>query len=530
MKEKIMPKCLVAILFIVYFCLGIFLYKDYGISTDEPDERHSVFTNIKYVLDTFGIDALSGANGDLENYIYKYYGVAMQIPPAIAEGVMGFPDGPEIWHIRHLWTFIVCFIGYICFYLMCHEILKSRWMSLIGTAMLALYPRFFAEQFYNIKDMMFVAMFIMSMYATIRLRESNYSVVWVVLFSIITALTTNVRIVGAIFPIILLGYLFLIWILKRCKVKHEECETRIFRTSLLLIVCYIILYIAFMPILWKNPVQEMIAVFSRFADYDVWSGTIVFAGKIINNKGIPWYYIPVWLLISIPVWYLILFVVSIVVTSTALIKKIKKSRKLDITIILRNKYTIFVFFVGFFPWLATVIVQSTLYNGWRHCYFILPSIIFVTISGLSYVWKHYKTKRVFKGSIAAVIIIGLLVQGGWIINNHPYEMVYFNSVSRKWADCFDRDYWHLSVVNCSRYILEHDTANEITIQAPNDIFLKMLSKEEKKRISIVEDNPMYYIDTYRGKTGNGNTMQGYLDWYSISINGYRIATIYKRQN
>ena len=79
-KQKIVQKTFVLFLFIAYFVLGIFIYRDYGISTDEPNERESTFRNIKYVLDTFDIDTLHGADGDLENYRDRYYGVAYGFP------------------------------------------------------------------------------------------------------------------------------------------------------------------------------------------------------------------------------------------------------------------------------------------------------------------------------------------------------------------------------------------------------------------------------------------------------------------
>lgn len=530
MKQKEMQKYLVLALFLAYLFMGLFLFKDYGISTDEPDERQSTFTNIKYALDTVGIEALDGADGDLENYIYKYYGIAMQVPPAIAEWAMGFPDGAETWLVRHLWTFLVCFCGYVCFYLMCQEIFEKRWLSLLGTAMIALYPRFFAEQFYNIKDMIFTAMVMISMFVTVKLIESKYAVGWTIVFAVVTALTTNVRIVGAIFPVLFLGYLWLIGILHRCKIETKEYDKHILRTSLLTIVIYAIIYVVLMPILWKNPLQEIIAVFTRFSDYDVWSGNIVFMGKIISGTEIPWYYIPIWLLISLPIWYILLFVLVIGIIGYALAKSIKRKGKFEISVLFRNKYILWAALVGFLPWFATVVMGSTLYNGWRHCYFILPPIVFLIVGGLSYIWKHYETVKVLKKGIMAIAALGLLVQCCWIVKNHPYEMVYLNPAARSSADQFDRDYWNVSMVELSKYILANDDSPQITIQAPNAIFMRFLSKEERERIILEKENPMYYIDTYRGKTGNDNTMEGYEENYSITVDNYRIATVYKKQN
>lgn len=528
MKQEWRQKGLIIILFGIYFMAGILMYKDYGISTDEPDERESTFTNLKYAMDTLGIDGLDGANGDLENYDYRYYGVAMQIPPTLAEWARNFPGWIASYHMRHLWTFLVCFFGYLCFYLMCRELLKSRWLSLAGTAMIALYPRFYAEQFYNIKDMIFVSMVMVSMYMTVMVIESRYSVIWTLLFAITAALTTNVRIVGIIFPFLLLGYLWLTGFINRYGKNTEEKSSHIVRTSILTLAGYLATYIGFMPILWKHPLKEMLAVFTKFSDYDAWNGTIVFMGNIIGGDDIPWFYVPVWLLISLPVWYLLLILLAVIVLGFTFIRKWKRHEKFQISGLLQNKYILWAFLIIVLPWAATVIMHSTLYNAWRHFYFILPPIVFLILNALKYLQNHLKDSIVRLG-VPIVLICGLFVQTGWIIRNHPYEMVYLNAVSRKWGAKFDRDYWHLTNLELCRYILEKDDGETITLGAASDRFLLLLSDEEKERISM-EDNPMYYLETYRGKTGNGNEMEGYEDWYSITIDGYRIATVFKKKS
>lgn len=527
MRREWVQKLLIVILFGAYFMMGILTYKDYGISTDEPDERETTFTNIKYVMDTLGIDGLEGANGDLENYDYRYYGIAMQVPPALVEWAKDFPGGAAIYHMRHLWTFMVCFLGYVCFYLMCREILKSRWLSLAGTAMIAFYPRFFAEQFYNIKDMIFVSMVMVSMYMTVRVIESKCSVFWTLLFAVVTALTTNVRIVGVIFPVLLLGYLWLTQLLNQCKQNTGEESHHVVRTSILVVVGYWAAYVASMPILWKNPIKGTLAVFTKFSDYDGWNGTIVFMGRIIGGDEIPWYYIPVWLLISLPVWYLVLLVLAAAVFAFAWIRKIKRKEKIQINILFHNKYVFWAFLIGFLPWFATVLARSTLYNAWRHCYFILPPMVLIVLSALSRLRNNLRGNLVRVGLPLAMVFC-LTLQVCWIIKNHPYEMVYLNAASRKLGADFDRDYWHLANLRLCRYILEKDDSETITLGAASDRFLLLLSDEEKGRISM-EDDPMYYLESYRGKTGSGSKMEGYEDYYSITVDGYRIATIFKKK-
>ena len=44
------------------------------------------------------------------------------------------------------------------------------------------------------------------------------------------------------------------------------------------------------------------------------------------------------------------------------------------------------------PILAVIMLNSTLYNGWRHMYFIYPGIIIITLLGVDLLIKNIKNK------------------------------------------------------------------------------------------------------------------------------------------
>lgn len=521
MKRDLLQKGFILLFFILLLVLGICLFRDYGISTDEPRERESTFLNLNYVLEMV---KNTPDRENFEDYSDKYYGVAMQVIPAVIEVLLGLGE-PDVFLLRHLWTFLVCFVGYICFYLLCRKINLSRSLSLLGTVMICLYPRFFAEQFYNIKDMMFTAMVMISMFCTVMVIEKSYSVLWTAVFSIAAALTTNVRIVGAIFPVLLLCYIWMEYLLKG---KESGKIFRALRVSLLIVALYLVTYILLMPSLWKSPFKGMVEVFLQFSNFDNWDGNIVFMGRVIKRADLPWYYIPVWLLISLPVWYWLLFLVAAGSFAVRLSRAVKGRRKITKDMFFKNKYAIWAWAIAFLPWLAMVAVHSTLYNGWRHCYFLLPPLVLLALEGLNCQWLQ-GLRRKWAGKLFMVImVLGLINQVRWIIINHPYEMVYLNAVGKHYGADFDRDYWYLANVSLSRYILDHDDSEKITIKAGNSVFLSILEKEEKARLVWEEENPTYYIESYRGKTGNCAELKGYEEYYAVIVDGYRIATVFKK--
>ena len=41
----------------------------------------------------------------------------------------------------------------------------------------------------------------------------------------------------------------------------------------------------------------------------------------------------------------------------------------------------------------------------------------------------------------------------WMIVNHPYQNIFFNNISKKYAENFELDYWGLSNIESLKYLL-----------------------------------------------------------------------------
>lgn len=74
---------LIALFFCVYFILGLFLVGNYGISTDEPNERMTMYINLNYITSLLG-KKITGIP-DLKSYVDRYYGIFLQLPTAVFE-------------------------------------------------------------------------------------------------------------------------------------------------------------------------------------------------------------------------------------------------------------------------------------------------------------------------------------------------------------------------------------------------------------------------------------------------------------
>ena len=99
---------------------GCLTFADYGFTLDEATERRSSVITYQYVLKTLLGHELRVVDTDLADHRDRYYGVALQLPLVAAEHLAHFNMAPRnIYQMRHLYTFLICWLGYVCFFFFC---------------------------------------------------------------------------------------------------------------------------------------------------------------------------------------------------------------------------------------------------------------------------------------------------------------------------------------------------------------------------------------------------------------------------
>lgn len=329
-----------------------------------------MYINLNYITTLLGKEPMDVP--ELDSYVDRYYGIFLQLPTALFE--VGHKGLDYIYHYRHLYTFCICTIGCAAFYYLCQKIFASYLIALLGTAMIAFYPRFFAEQFYNIKDMLFVAAYMLAMWSTYIVIEGNFTWKKIIFFSFMSALATNVRIVGIVFIILLIGYMWTACILE--KIYAAGYYKLTWKRTLLVNIAIIVFYFAFLilmyPVAWGKPLHTILDIFTKFSNYDDWSGSIIFMGKNFLKDRLPWYYIPIWILVSVPIWYILSFLVTGVVAVRNIISR-RREKDISIKLFFKYKYFVWSILLVAIPMGVIVLKHAALYNGWRHCYFFTSS-------------------------------------------------------------------------------------------------------------------------------------------------------------
>lgn len=518
------PKLIVVTFFCIYFFLGLFVVKDYGISWDEPTERFTSIEQYKFAISKiFSIfHYQSPLIGELmhnwqmlHGYPDRHYGTFVHWPLVVIEHITGFTqDSREIFYLRHLNTFIYFFIATICLYKIIENRFKSWKLGILAVLILLTSPRFFAESFYNNKDILFASWYMIGIFTSLWFLQTKS-----LKRAIITGAILGVAINTRIMAILLFG---LIGISSLITIKKSE----IFKIGIsiaAIIIISILTYIVTMPTAWGNELGFLVEVFQKFAHF-TWFGKTLYLNGFAEWNNIPWHYVPVYLWATTPIWYTLLFIVGIIFFIKHIIVQLNKY-----SIFSKTDFLVDLFVIGsaIVPLVAVIVLGSVVYDSWRHMYFMYLPMIYAMIYGI----HQFKTHKRFLVWISLFVIA---INTTWMIKNHPYQFLYFNPIARVNAeDNFERDYWGVVTLDNVEYILDNDNRSEIKIWK-NDYMYKhidlMLNKEEKSRFIIVKnklesDYLTHYFHNTREKSW---TEPGFEEIRSIEVDGTRAQTLYKR--
>lgn len=516
--KKSGTKIIVCLFFAAYLALGVIIFKDYGISWDEPISRTSGTIAMNYVM-----------HGDQEllTYSARYHGTAFDLFLVAIEKMLNLSENLRaLYFTRHLVTFFLFYAGAFFFYLLCKD--RFGWkMGLLGSLFLILSPRVFAHSFYNSKDIAFLAMFIISIYTLIRYLDKK-TVSRAILHALVSAILIDIRILGIIVPFFTL--IFSAGDLLAAKPKESENKNIIasFLTYAFFLICFTVL---FWPVLWSNPPYHFIKAFEMMRRYP-WYGIVLYLGNYTTSINLPWHYIPLWIVITTPVLYTACFFLGCFAATKLLLKN-------PIQFCL-NKRNDLIYLLWFFLPLATIVIfKSVLYDAWRQMFFIYPAFLILSLIGLSYLFEYIKVKfqgltyRIVNAVFILVIIFSLINTSKFMLKYHPYQNLYFNVFAGKdmkeVKNNFELDYWGLSYRKALEYILENDKDETIKICVANwpgmfNAFI--LNSDDRDRLVYVKnpEEAKYFLSNYRGHREEYPYEEEY---YSIKIGGTKIIIVYK---
>ena len=508
--------------FSVFMICGLLLVKDYGLSWDEPGQRINGMVAYEYLI-----------NGDraIFTYVNRQYGTVFELPLIFIEKLLDLKTSQQIYFMRHLVTFLFSFIGIVFFYLLCTYQFEDWKYGLLGSAFLILSPRMFAHSFYNTKDYLFMSAFIISAFTLVKFLDSR-TVKWAIVHGFTSAFLIDLRILGIMVPGLTCFFVFL-ELLKNRKDKRHVLHG--IRNAALYLATFLFFMVLLWPYLWESPFQMFVESFKHMSHYP-WKGPVLFMGEYVRSGEVPWFYIPVWMGITIPELYIAAFCIGIIVF---LFQTIKKSARVFGDGRNELMYVMWLFA----PLFLVIVLKSVLYDSWRHLFFVYPAILLFSLKGVFETFKSIKklSNPYFKktGQIVLIVLlfIGLGSTATFIVSNHPFQNVYFNSFAgkdmQKIKRNYELDYWGNSYKQALEYIVENDSRDNIVVYAatvPGEHNALLLPPKDQERIQFVKTEQQlsqadYFIGTYRWyKNGYPITAP---EVFSRSVGNAKIVVVYK---
>jgi len=492
--RELLIRSSIFVFFALLFIGGILIFGDYGMSYDEAHERSNGRLQVAYSINYLSHVRTPDMDRFRTNYGDRYYGIGLQIPQVFLEawcfGQTGNEAGRSIWLLRHMFNWCYFYLAAIFLYLLGKRLWQHRGYALLAVVLLLACPRIFTEAFVGVKDGGFLASMIIAMYFYVRFLDRPG---WRsgLLLGLFAGFATAVRFLAVEYMLLIMLFMFLRLLAERKFLRVELVGVGVALMSYCL--CVFSLY----PLAWGH-VFTFFPEMLRYMSHHPWGGSQLFMGAIYRGSNIPWYYLPVWLGVSIPLILQLVALFGLVLLACQagrglLARNISPAIMVKITLVL----------MVVLPVAAVMIMHSTLYSGWRQFYFLWLPLVLASVYGLKYLHESFWSRhRVLVCLVWLVMVANGVNLTVWMVRNHPYQNNYFNVLAGNAALNFERE-GCLENYHCLNYLaaLEQNNPEYISVAGVANVYLNIqfLSDNIRKRfvMPLKIDRCRYFLNTPR---------------------------------
>lgn len=282
--------------------------------------------------------------------------------------------------------------------------------GVIASLSLVLYPLFFSESHFNIKDPVETTFFTLTLLAFFKgITRDSWK--WVIASSVFAGLALGTKL-NIVFISLILGPWLIIYKWDQIKRLKWPFSRRISLSLLAFpFIPLSILYVSW-PFLWQD-IKNVLSVFSYYQDIGsrLYQPTDYILFGIINT------YAWKWVLFITPLSILFLFFLGLIYVFKNVFKE-------------KTKLSLLILFWFLVPLLRVSSSTSGIYGGVRQIMEYIPAMAILSgigaSQGIKYLSMIKKLKQVFLGKIKWILLILFVPIAIKIISIHPNENVYFN--------------------------------------------------------------------------------------------------------
>ena len=409
------------------FVLAVIVFRDYVISNDEEVQHRYGELIVNYYASGFRDSALF-------NYRNLYlYGGLFDVLAVGAAKLFPF----DVFLIRHFMSAMIGVGGVAAAWATARLVAGPR-AGLIALVALVVCGPYFGGMFNHTKDVPFAAAMIGAIYFLLRAARELPAPHWrhVIGFGLTLGAATGMRAMG----LLLIGYAGLIILMSLPRpFRLADSAAFVSKATVRLAPAFVLGYlimIASWPWASLAPLNPLRAIFS-FAHFHYEIRTIV-AGDVYRMADVPWWYVPLYLAIKVP---LVIYAGAI----CALVALVWASARQGLAKLpQRHIETAFLAFVAIFPVLCEAIMEGPAFTGMRHFLFVVPPFAVLAGIGFDAVLTALSPRRWLAGSAAGALSLVFLWNASVLVRLHPYEYMFYNPLVgglEGAARRYEMDYW-----------------------------------------------------------------------------------------
>lgn len=489
------------IFYVLYLMIGLAQIPAIGISWDEPAMRALGASAAKYIVGLINPNFLQNYQ-DLPQFdkIQDFqltpdgdHGVIFELGLLLVEAIFKLSSNTVLlWQVRHLLTFLFCSLSIVFIFKLLDWRFESRSIAYLGTCAFVLTPRIYGDSFFNEKDSVFLTTYLLAIFFLIKFFSERS-----LKSAVLAGLSVGFSIAIRPLSIGLILILLLVWSLPKWRNQKIPGDAKSHSLIIFLCVSAASTFV-FFPYLWQDPIRRSIKVFLTASSFP-WSGEILTNGQLYSSLDLPWYYLFLWIGVTIPLFYIPILFFGILWSPIRIYADYKNSSAQNRSTKSFADALIYLSALG--PLAAVIFLRSTLYDGWRHLYFVFPSLLIIGVHGLVFLYSKLNRQRTLVRILLLVLFFNFFSTGKWMLENRPLQNVYFNQLAgQNIRERWEMDYWGLANREMLDFLTHYDSSSRITIYVASatPLFrsLELIEKSQASRIEIVSDvNKAKYVYT-----------------------------------
>lgn len=413
--------------FLLFYLLFSFTtFRDYGCTWDEQDTYQGGAELYQCLIHGVPLSYMDPEH----SYPYTF--------------LLSFITGPSNYELLHLLNLLFATLLFWAVYEMLLEEYGSPW-ALAGPGFLFLFLPFLGSIPANPKDVPFAIFYFLSL-AVFYLYERKFpdgKFRWFFL-GLFSGLTISSRIVGfTLFPVMILFDLYLIWAAReKKKSKNPPKWVNKFWGWMGTLVVSQVLCAFLWPFIGQDYFKNLFTVFWLSSHFPP-KFSFLFMGGMADSLTYPWYYLPLWIAVTTPLFILAFFIGAFV--------QWKSLKTKPLFVLMAG---VFILNLGLY-----FLLHPAIYDGLRHFLFLLP---FMSVLASMAFIEFFQKKQWGLGrkTAAGLTIIGVLLTVSDMVRLHPYEYAYFNELVGGFKGAYGKyetDYWVAGMKEAVKWLEANET-------------------------------------------------------------------------